>query len=185
MISFTATRAIHTLSSNCKSIRRTIDSRGVSVCDSSLWPEQEYHDFDVPPVYLIGLMDIEIGHPDKDFWKDRYVSKYTFSENESHDLPLLDAVRRHLPPQGLNSGSCETLERKGSVRSVGRSRNTQSRLPFRQGSDSPRSPTASVLKLLKAPQCPFNHRPLPVFLFFFFLNPCSRYETQVTDVSVR
>lgn len=41
----------------------------------------------MPPVYLIGLMDIEIGHPDKDFWKDRYVSEYTFRENESDDLP--------------------------------------------------------------------------------------------------
>ena len=42
--------------------------------------------YDVPPVYLIGLMDIEVGHPDVDFWKDRYVSEYTFREKESHDL---------------------------------------------------------------------------------------------------
>ena len=38
------------------------------------------------PVYLIGLMDMEIPHPDKDFWKDRYISEYTFREKESHDL---------------------------------------------------------------------------------------------------
>ena len=42
--------------------------------------------YDVPPVYLIGLMDMEIQHPDKDFWKDRYISEYTFREKESHDL---------------------------------------------------------------------------------------------------
>ena len=35
----------------------------------------------------------------------------------------LDAGRSHLPPR-LNGGSCETAERKGSVRPVGRSRNT-------------------------------------------------------------
>ena len=43
-------------------------------------------DYDVPPVYLIGLMGIEIDHPDKEFWQDRYVSEYTFREKESHDL---------------------------------------------------------------------------------------------------
>ena len=43
-------------------------------------------DYDVPPVYLIGLMGIEIDHPDKEFWKERYVSEYTFREKESHDL---------------------------------------------------------------------------------------------------
>ena len=40
----------------------------------------------MPPVYLIGLMGIEIDHPDKEFWKERYVSEYTFREKESHDL---------------------------------------------------------------------------------------------------
>ena len=43
-------------------------------------------DYNVQPVYLIGLVDIEIDHPDKEFWKDRYVSEYTFREKESHDL---------------------------------------------------------------------------------------------------
>ena len=43
-------------------------------------------DYNVAPVYLIGLMDVPIDHPDKDFWKDRYVSEYTFWEKESHDL---------------------------------------------------------------------------------------------------
>ena len=43
-------------------------------------------DYNVPPVYLIGLMDVPINHPDKEFWKDRYISEYTFREKESHDL---------------------------------------------------------------------------------------------------
>lgn len=43
-------------------------------------------DYDVPPVYLIGLMDTEIEHPDKEFWRDRFVSEYTFREKDSHDL---------------------------------------------------------------------------------------------------
>ena len=44
-------------------------------------------DYDaVQPVYLIGLMGVPIDHPDKEFWKDRYVSEYTFREKECHDL---------------------------------------------------------------------------------------------------
>ena len=42
--------------------------------------------YNVPPVYLIGLMNIELPHPDKEFWKDRFISEYTFREKESHDL---------------------------------------------------------------------------------------------------
>ena len=42
--------------------------------------------YDVPPVYLIGLMGTEINHPDREFWRDRYVSEYTFREKEAHDL---------------------------------------------------------------------------------------------------
>ena len=42
--------------------------------------------YNIPPVYLIGLMDIPVNHSDPDFWKDRYVSEYTFREKESHDL---------------------------------------------------------------------------------------------------
>lgn len=43
-------------------------------------------DYDVQPVYLIGLMGVEIDHPDKEYWKDRYISEYTFREKGSHDL---------------------------------------------------------------------------------------------------
>ena len=43
-------------------------------------------DYDVPPVYLIGLMGVRIDHPDKEFWKNRYVSEYTFREKDCHDL---------------------------------------------------------------------------------------------------
>ncbi|MBE6243157.1 MAG: Rpn family recombination-promoting nuclease/putative transposase [Bacteroidales bacterium] len=42
--------------------------------------------YDVSPVYLIGLMGVPINHPDKDFWKDRYVSEYTFREKTTGDL---------------------------------------------------------------------------------------------------
>ncbi len=42
--------------------------------------------YDVPPVYLIGLMDTEIRHPDREFWRDRFVSEYTFREKVAHDL---------------------------------------------------------------------------------------------------
>ena len=43
-------------------------------------------DYDVPPVYLIGLMGVEIDHPDKEHWTGRYISEYTFREKECHDL---------------------------------------------------------------------------------------------------
>ena len=43
-------------------------------------------DYDVQPVYLIGLMGVDIDHPDKEYWKDRYISEYTFREKDSHDL---------------------------------------------------------------------------------------------------
>ncbi len=43
-------------------------------------------DYDVPPVYLIGLMGVDIDHPDQDYWKERYISEYTFREKECHDL---------------------------------------------------------------------------------------------------
>ena len=42
--------------------------------------------YGVSPVYLIGLMGVPINHPDKDFWKGRYVSEYTFREKSCGDL---------------------------------------------------------------------------------------------------
>ena len=42
--------------------------------------------YDVPPVYLIGLMGVDIDHPDKEYWKDKYLSEYTFREKDCHDL---------------------------------------------------------------------------------------------------
>ena len=47
---------------------------------------REGEDYDIPPVYLIGLMGVEIDHPDKEFWRDHYVSEYTFIEKKCHDL---------------------------------------------------------------------------------------------------
>ena len=43
-------------------------------------------DYDVPPVYLIAFMGVDIDHPDREFWKDRYVSEYTFREKSCGDL---------------------------------------------------------------------------------------------------
>ena len=43
-------------------------------------------DYNVPPVYLIAFMGVNINHPDKEFWRDRYISEYTFREKQSHDL---------------------------------------------------------------------------------------------------
>ena len=43
-------------------------------------------DYDVPPVYLIGLMGVDIDHPNKDYWQEHYVSEYTFREKKCHDL---------------------------------------------------------------------------------------------------
>ena len=56
------------------------------VCRAYDRQNRKGYDYDVPPVYLIGLMDVEVDHPDKDFWKNRYVSEYTFREKLSHDL---------------------------------------------------------------------------------------------------
>ena len=44
------------------------------------------YDYDIPPVYLIGLMGVDIDHPDMAQWRDRYISEYTFREKETHEL---------------------------------------------------------------------------------------------------
>ena len=43
-------------------------------------------DYAPKPVYLIGLMGVEIEHPEMDLWKNRYVSEYTFREKETQEL---------------------------------------------------------------------------------------------------
>ena len=43
-------------------------------------------EYDVAPVYLIGLMGMVIRHEDEDSWKGRYVSEYTFREKETNEL---------------------------------------------------------------------------------------------------
>ena len=42
--------------------------------------------YNVPPVYLIGLMGVERAHSDSDTWTNRYISEYTFMETTSHEL---------------------------------------------------------------------------------------------------
>ena len=43
-------------------------------------------DYDMPPVYLIGLMEDRMPHKDEEFWRDRFISEYTFREKECNDL---------------------------------------------------------------------------------------------------
>jgi predicted transposase/invertase (TIGR01784 family) len=43
-------------------------------------------EYDVAPVYLIGLMGVPVMHPDPELWKDRYISEYTFREKSTGDL---------------------------------------------------------------------------------------------------
>ena len=43
-------------------------------------------EYDVPPVYLIGLMGIDVKHADPALWEGRYVSEYTFREKTTNEL---------------------------------------------------------------------------------------------------
>ena len=44
-------------------------------------------EYDVPPVFLIGLMGIEVKHENPELWKERYVSEYSFREKLTNELP--------------------------------------------------------------------------------------------------
>ena len=43
-------------------------------------------EYDVPPVYLIGLMGVEMKHSSMETWNNRYVAEYVFMEKLSHEL---------------------------------------------------------------------------------------------------
>ena len=43
-------------------------------------------EYNVPPVYLIGLMGVEMKHDSMETWKNRYVAEYVFMEKLSHEL---------------------------------------------------------------------------------------------------
>ena len=43
-------------------------------------------EYNVPPVYLIGLMGVELAHSNSETWTNRYISEYTFMETTSHEL---------------------------------------------------------------------------------------------------
>ena len=47
--------------------------------------------YDIPPVFLIGLMGVDIDHVDPELWKDRFVSEYTFREKLTHEV-LADTI---------------------------------------------------------------------------------------------
>ena len=71
-------------------------------------------DYDVPPVYLIGLMGVDIDHPDREYWKDRYISEYTFREKECHDLldETIVIIFAELTRFHKTEDECVTLEDK-------------------------------------------------------------------------
>ncbi|MBQ8483466.1 MAG: Rpn family recombination-promoting nuclease/putative transposase [Bacteroidales bacterium] len=71
-------------------------------------------DYDVPPVYLIGLMGVEIEHPDKEYWNDKYISEYTFREKECHDLldETIVIIFAELTRFHKTADECVTLEDK-------------------------------------------------------------------------
>ena len=43
-------------------------------------------EYDIAPVYLIGLMGTEIRHDDETLWEQKYISEYTFREKETNEL---------------------------------------------------------------------------------------------------
>ena len=70
--------------------------------------------YDVPPVYLIGLMGVDIDHPDKEYWKDKYLSEYTFREKDCHDLlgETIVIIFAELTRFHKTEDECVTLEDK-------------------------------------------------------------------------
>ena len=47
--------------------------------------------YDVPPVFLIGLMGVDIKHHNPELWKNRFVSEYTFREKSTNEV-LADTI---------------------------------------------------------------------------------------------
>ena len=43
-------------------------------------------EYDIPPVFLIGLMGIDVKHKTPELWTDRFVSEYTFREKMTNEL---------------------------------------------------------------------------------------------------
>ena len=42
--------------------------------------------YDVPPLYFIGFMGIDLKHEDEQAWEGRFISEYTFMEKTTHEL---------------------------------------------------------------------------------------------------
>lgn len=49
------------------------------------------YEYDVPPVFLIGLMGVDIDHIEPELWTDKYISEYTFREKSTHEV-LADTI---------------------------------------------------------------------------------------------
>ena len=48
-------------------------------------------EYDVPPVYLIGLMGVDVDHHEPELWDDHFVAEYTFREKKTHEV-LADTI---------------------------------------------------------------------------------------------
>ena len=67
-------------------------------------------EYDVPPVFLIGLMGIEVKHEKPELWKERYVSEYSFREKLTNELPddtifiiFADYITLNVPPRAFSN----------------------------------------------------------------------------------
>ena len=48
-------------------------------------------EYDVPPVFLIGLMGVDVDHVRPELWENRFVSEYTFREKSTNEV-LADTI---------------------------------------------------------------------------------------------
>ena len=66
--------------------------------------------YDVAPVYMIGLMGVDVFDREGALWKDRYISEYTFREKETHDLldETIIIIFAEIARFNKSGGECKT-----------------------------------------------------------------------------
>ena len=66
--------------------------------------------YDVAPVYMIGLMGVDVFDREGALWRDRYISEYTFREKETHDLldETIIIIFAEIARFNKSGGECKT-----------------------------------------------------------------------------